>query len=117
MSRERTVTTEVYQPDLTSKEYRNRIIRSLLRKQRHRCYLCGRTMLDPMKVSRLNLRGATIDHYTPLSRGGGDDPDNLRLAHRICNSAKGDTLPGDMVRRPKVGGGDGLRGGLEADAR
>lgn len=32
----------------------------------------------------------TIDHIVPLSRGGTDDLDNLRLLCRSCNSSKGD---------------------------
>lgn len=31
----------------------------------------------------------SLDHVTPRSLGGGDDDDNLRLAHRWCNSVRG----------------------------
>lgn len=34
----------------------------------------------------------TIDHITPLSRGGGDELANLRFLCRSCNSAKGARL-------------------------
>lgn len=30
-----------------------------------------------------------IDHILPLARGGGDTPDNVQAAHRICNESKG----------------------------
>ncbi len=33
---------------------------------------------------------ATLDHIVPRSKGGIDDPANLRLAHRWCNSVRGD---------------------------
>lgn len=33
---------------------------------------------------------ATLDHITPRSAGGDDSPSNLRLAHRWCNSVRGD---------------------------
>lgn len=33
---------------------------------------------------------ATLDHVVPRSQGGADDLDNLRLAHRWCNSVRGD---------------------------
>jgi len=32
----------------------------------------------------------TIDHLVPKSKGGGDNIENLRLAHSICNGAKKD---------------------------
>lgn len=32
----------------------------------------------------------TLDHITPRSRGGSDEGENLRLAHRWCNSVRGD---------------------------
>lgn len=33
--------------------------------------------------------GPTLDHIQPRSLGGSDDHENLRLAHRACNSARG----------------------------
>lgn len=32
----------------------------------------------------------TLDHVTPRSQGGSDDPSNLRLCHLWCNSVRGD---------------------------
>jgi 5-methylcytosine-specific restriction endonuclease McrA len=40
---------------------------------------------------------ATIDHIVPLSRGGSDDPDNLRAAHHSCNASKGDLLDEELL--------------------
>lgn len=52
-----------------------------------RCHLCSR------RVNRLlagtHQRGPTIDHLVPISRGGMDEPRNVALAHRQCNSARG----------------------------
>ena len=31
----------------------------------------------------------TIDHHVPIARGGGNDPGNLRVLCRSCNSRKG----------------------------
>lgn len=44
-----------------------------------------------------------IDHIIPVTKGGGDDKDNLWLACRLCNNVKGtqtdarDWLSGQMV--------------------
>ncbi len=44
------------------------------------CWYCG-APLTPLT--------ATIDHVVPKSRGGTHHPQNLRLACRFCNIAKG----------------------------
>lgn len=51
------------------------------------CHLCGDEVehhtdcVDPLS--------ATIDHVVPLARGGEHSWENVRLAHRQCNSARG----------------------------
>lgn len=35
----------------------------------------------------------TIDHWIPLSKEGTWDLNNLKLAHRLCNTRKGNRLP------------------------
>jgi 5-methylcytosine-specific restriction endonuclease McrA len=63
-----------------------------------------------------------IDHRTPTARGGKHSPDNLGVAHRECNSAKGlltseeylqllgllktfhPTAAADVLRRLRAGG-------------
>lgn len=32
--------------------------------------------------------GPSIDHILPLARGGGDVPNNVQLAHLVCNMRK-----------------------------
>jgi 5-methylcytosine-specific restriction endonuclease McrA len=44
------------------------------------CHLCGKW---------LSVHEMTFDHVLPLSRGGEHTPENIRLAHRSCNSKKG----------------------------
>lgn len=42
----------------------------------------------------------TIDHVTPLSKGGADDTTNYRLAHSRCNAEKGNAMPTkDQLKR------------------
>lgn len=56
-------------------------------RDRWRCHLCrrkvDRTLTSPHPMS------PTFDHLVPISDGGTDDPANLRLAHRRCNSSRG----------------------------
>ena len=61
-----------------------------------RCAICGQppTITDPLEA----------DHVVPLALGGAAlDPDNLRAAHKSCNSRRGQRL-GAELRRAKVGG-------------
>lgn len=44
------------------------------------CAICGK----PVKFDKL-----TIDHKTPLSKGGTDEIDNLQLSCWMCNQFKG----------------------------
>lgn len=52
-----------------------------------RCKLCG----DPVRldVHHNHREAPTLDHITPRLHGGDDEEDNLRLAHRHCNSRRG----------------------------
>lgn len=55
------------------------------------CWLCGGE-IDP--TAPANSAGSgTVDHLVPRSRGGGNEPSNLRLAHRRCNVRRGSHLP------------------------
>ena len=52
----------------------------------YRCHLCGETVhLDVVK----GKKGASIDHLVPLSFGGTNALENLRLAHAGCNVRRG----------------------------
>lgn len=57
------------------------------------CSICGGLMnfTRPRRQSY-----ATIDHVVPKSKGGSGALDNLRLAHRRCNEAKADKMPGEQ---------------------
>jgi hypothetical protein len=51
------------------------------------CHLCRRKV--DMSISGKAKWGPTIDHLVPVSKGGTNDPENLALAHRYCNTARG----------------------------
>ena len=38
------------------------------------------------------LKHSTLDHITPLGKGGKDEEDNLQLTHWKCNNKKGDKI-------------------------
>ncbi len=57
------------------------------------CHLCG----DSIDRERhyqgwINPEGASVDHVVPLSRGGSNDPANLKAAHWSCNVRRGNRL-------------------------
>lgn len=56
-------------------------------RDRWRCHLCHRHVNRALKSPHPN--SPTFDHLIPVSRGGPDTPENLRLAHRRCNCSRG----------------------------
>lgn len=54
------------------------------------CHLCRRPGAD------------TADHLIPRASGGTDALDNLRPAHKSCNSARGDRSLAEWFRRHPV---------------
>jgi hypothetical protein len=53
-----------------------------------KCYLCEKKV--DMTLPRTHRLGATLDHVVPLSKGGADRENNIRLAHWLCNIRKSD---------------------------
>lgn len=52
------------------------------------CYLCAKPTLRPPYEWR-QAAAPSLDHATPLAKGGTHTPDNLITAHRGCNTKKG----------------------------
>lgn len=69
-----------------SKE-RRKIMRRVIERDKGICWLCGEpvdlTLTFPHPLSK------SMDHVVPHSKGGKFTFANLRLAHRICNDARG----------------------------
>ena len=69
------------------------LFRRLWAEQNGLCALCGK----PMPATRADVAHATLwkkwrptfDHIIARGRGGSDTPENLQLAHAICNKKKG----------------------------
>ena len=72
-------------------------VQALAERDNNICYLCNK----PVDFSDYYDNGVTIicgnnypsiDHVIPLAKGGLHSWDNVKLAHRICNSKKSDNL-------------------------
>lgn len=59
------------------------------------CYICGARV--DMSADKNNESYGSIEHVVPVARGGQHQWDNVRLAHRGCNNAKGIKLLSEMV--------------------
>ena len=77
------------------KSHSKKSLRELYVRDKGICHICG----NKCDYEDYTYRGNTfiagnyypsIDHVTPLIKGGTDDWNNLKLAHRICNSLKRD---------------------------
>lgn len=54
------------------------------------CGICGEDV--DMSLSPRSPEGPTRDHIWPWSLGGSDAPENLRLAHNVCNIRRGNRV-------------------------
>lgn len=54
------------------------------------CGICSE-LIDP-ELPWPNKMCKTLDHITPLAKGGTHEPANVQLAHAVCNSRKNDRL-------------------------
>lgn len=63
---------------------------AVAKRDRWICWLCDERV--PSDVPANHPLELTADHVVPRSLGGPDDPINLRAAHRICNSRRGNRL-------------------------
>ncbi|MFF8458534.1 HNH endonuclease [Streptomyces albidoflavus] len=62
------------------------------------CWICGHNI--DLALDARDPWSWTLDHEIPISRGGSLlDPANARSAHRRCNSARGNQLPGTQRLR------------------
>ena len=71
--------------------YRKRRYRLRRRLEQHpelaRCWLCGEPI--NMSLHPLDDLAFSLDHIVPISAGGSIDAE-VRPAHRVCNSSRGD---------------------------
>lgn len=58
------------------------------------CQICGLPVDKHLPRGTYTPNAPTLDHIMPRSLGGSHDDTNLRLAHHICNSKRGNNLKG-----------------------
>jgi hypothetical protein len=71
--------------------HERQVLLGLYRLQHGRCALCCKRMVPPDQhcPKERQLDRATIDHMTPIARGGRDDELNRICACASCNALKG----------------------------
>ena len=47
------------------------------------CFVCGK---------KVKFEDATLEHITPLSKGGSDEMSNYSISHKKCNNEKADKI-------------------------
>lgn len=73
-------------------------IKILYERDQGKCHLCGGSCdwNDYEMINDYFIAGnyyPSIDHLTPISLGGAHKWNNVKLAHRICNTKRGNTAP------------------------
>lgn len=63
-------------------------------RDRWRCHICGERVT---KTRGNDDRAPSIDHLVPVSVGGSHTWTNVALAHRLCNSLRGDRGPAQLL--------------------
>lgn len=87
------------------RRYRGRTIdhditlHKLAERDKNQCQICGlyvdwQDIRQDGKSTVCGMMYPSIDHITPISMGGMHSWDNVQLAHRICNSRKGNKCIG-----------------------
>ena len=69
----------------------------LIKRDNNICYICNRecNLSDYTYNGNTFIAGnyyPSIDHVIPIAKGGTHEWNNIRLAHRICNSMKADKV-------------------------
>ena len=71
--------------------------RARIRASQPACHICGEAI--DYALPFLDQRAFVIDHVIPLAKGGEDAFENIRAAHRECNSKKRARMFAPIVRR------------------
>ena len=85
---------------MNASECDNITLDALINRDGLNCWICGEPcdLEDSFWIDKTFYAGnryPSIDHVIPLAKGGTHTWDNVRVAHRICNSIKGDSVSND----------------------
>ena len=72
-------------------------LRARIARSKPACHICGEAI--DYTLHYLEPKAFVIDHVVPLTKGGSDTIDNVKAAHRDCNSIKRARLVAPIVRR------------------
>lgn len=86
---------------MTLSIFRQTLIERLFEKEGGRCRYCRRAVRKRFFTHEDRPDDATVDHIIPRAKQGTNDPDNLALACRKCNHAKGDRELLDFLADPR----------------
>jgi 5-methylcytosine-specific restriction endonuclease McrA len=64
-------------------------------RDKYKCHICRKRV--NMNLDCKDKYSATMDHLVPISLGGDHSYANIRLAHRICNSRKGNRAVNEQL--------------------
>lgn len=67
----------------------------IAKRDKYKCHICRKRV--NMNLHYYDKYSATMDHLIPLSLGGDHTHANMRLAHRTCNSSKGNRAVNEQL--------------------
>lgn len=71
--------------------------RKVIARTKANCHICGKPI--DYTLHHLDDGAFVIDHVKPLKLGGTDTIDNIKAAHRSCNSKKRARAYAPIIRR------------------
>ena len=78
----------LHRDPVVARDVSARLRMEILERNGFTCQLCGRTGGDPDPVDTDKRVILVIDHIKPISQGGSNDRDNLRVLCTACNGAR-----------------------------
>ena len=67
----------------------------IAKRDKYKCHICRKRVNMDLDVQ--DIYSPTMDHLIPISLGGDHTYANIRLAHRICNSRKGNRAVNEQL--------------------